>query len=212
MAAAALIGIDLAGPTNREDTAVYTAAVDGEVLRTLDLGTGFDDAALHAAIETWSDAPVVGLDAPLSYQPGGGDRSGDRALRRHLKERGLPGAVMAPTMTRMAYLTLRGIAVARLILALRPRARIVETHPGAHLVLAGAPAEAVAAMKSDARARRGLWNWFAAHGVDGLPERVPVDHEIAAVAAARAARTWNAGGTAWCTPADPPLHPFDYCA
>jgi len=51
---------------------------------------------------------VVGLDAPLSCQPGGGLRECDRSLRQRVVKSGMRhGAVMPPTFNRMAYLTLR---------------------------------------------------------------------------------------------------------
>lgn len=212
MAAPDLIGLDLAGPTNRDDTALCAAHRDDDGFTCRALVRGLDDVALRAHVDTWADDVVVGLDAPLSYQPGGGDRAGDRALRRLLRERELPGAVMTPTMTRMVYLTLRGLAVARLVRSLRPRARIVEVHPGAHLALHGAPPDAVAAMKREASARGDLMAWLRSHGARELPADAVSDHEVAAVAAARGAWTWAAGAAIWCAPADPPLHPFDYCA
>ncbi len=207
-----VVGVDLAGPTNARDTAVATARDDGDRLRCTGIELGLDDIALRDAIEGWSEDCVVGLDAPLSYEPGGGDRSADRSLRRAVKPLLPAGSVMTPTMTRMAYLTLRGMAVARLVRALRPAARIVEVHPGASLVLAGADAADVRALKSDADARDRLRRWLGENGVGSLPTRPLGDHELAAVAAARAAWRWSHEEAAWHTPAEFPLHPFDVCA
>lgn len=207
-----LIGIDLAGPTNRDGTALSTWRRDDRSTECLEIGTGFDDRRLAEHIETWSDTPVVGLDAPLSYEPGGGDRRADRALREAVKGFVPRPSIMTPTMTRMAYLTLRGLAVARLVLAVRPRARIVETHPGAHLVLAGADPNDVGALKRDAAARRRLVAWSVGKGMTAIEDRAFDDHEVASIAAARAAWRWSDGESNWQMPADPPLYPFAVCA
>jgi predicted nuclease with RNAse H fold len=212
MTARHVVGIDLSGPTNARDTAVATARDDGDRLRCTGIELGLDDSGLRDAIESWGDHCVVGLDAPLSYQPGGGDRHADRSLRRAVKPMLPAGSVMTPTMTRMAYLTLRGMAVARLVQSLRPDARIVEVHPGASLVLAGADDADVRALKADADARERLRRWLGENGVGSIPTRPLGDHELAAVAAARAAWRWSHGHAAWRAPADFPLHPFDVCA
>lgn len=207
-----LIGIDLAGPTNRDDTALSAWRVHDGSAQCLEIDTGFDDRRLVDHVRSWSDAPVVGLDAPLSYEPGGGDRMADRALRAAVERFDPRPSIMTPTMTRMAYLTLRGLAVARLILTERPRARIVETHPGAHLVLSGADAKDVGALKRDADARRRLVDWLASKAMESIEGRVLDDHQVASIAAARAAWRWSTGESAWHMPADPPLHPFAVCA
>jgi len=117
-----VLGLDLAGPTNHDDTAAVLSRVTAGGWEQAVTRTGLDDDALTAWLRELVPAAadlVVGLDAPLSYNPGGGDRPADRALRRLLTEHGLAsGTVMAPTMTRMAYLTLRGVVVARTLTAL----------------------------------------------------------------------------------------------
>ncbi|MFP3489293.1 DUF429 domain-containing protein, partial [Staphylococcus sp. SIMBA_130] len=76
---------------------------------------------------------TIGIDAPLSYQPGGGDRPSDRALRQRIVKAGMrSGSIMTPTMTRMVYLKLRGISLSR---GLEANAHIVEVHPGAAIGL-----------------------------------------------------------------------------
>jgi Protein of unknown function (DUF429). len=85
-----IVGIDLSGPSSsrgtcavvlraHKDAAVYAQhlpiAGDAEIL---DLVTGLSRKG----------PVVVGLDAPLSYQPGGGLRVRDRSLR---SRRGCPG-------------------------------------------------------------------------------------------------------------------------
>jgi predicted nuclease with RNAse H fold len=126
-----IVGIDLSGPSNTGETAVAIFRSDGEVLRFERCTEGTDTAIRDAVYEASRKGPVaVGLDAPLSYQPGGGDRPRDRALRKRLIEVGLhPGSVMAPTMSRMCYLTLRGLAIARLLQF--TGVAVVEVQPGA---------------------------------------------------------------------------------
>nr|MEE4268807.1 DUF429 domain-containing protein [Candidatus Krumholzibacteria bacterium] len=207
-----ILGLDLSGPSNTADTALAILQTGAAGLHLVKLELGLDDGAIAEQVKAHvpQDAPLlVGLDAPLSYQPGGGDRPGDRALRQELQRHGLPsGTVMTPTMTRMAYLTLRGMAVARLILALQPQARVAEVHPGGVMVRRGAPVAMVRAMKSSPTARAELLKWLGSQGVQGLPTQAG-DHEIAAVAAALGAADWGQNQKAWQFPARPPLHPFD---
>ena len=113
-----IIGIDLSGPSNTADTVCTLFEGRGTALHLIDCLQGSTDADIVKLVVGLqiAEACYVGLDAPLSYNPGGGDRPADKDLRSRLMNAGLaPGSVMAPTMTRMAYLTLRGMAVARLI-------------------------------------------------------------------------------------------------
>jgi predicted nuclease with RNAse H fold len=109
----------------------------------------------------------------------------------------------------MAYLTLRGMTVARLLeheLGL-DRSRLAEVHPASALVLRSAPLEDVAALKESKAARRRLIEWM------GLPEAVAAsDHLVAAAAAALAVVGWHSGSPAFRHPADPPHHPYDVIA
>lgn len=216
-----VLGFDLSGPSNVADTAGVLLHAEGDRVRVVRCGLGLTDAEVLAwcrrAVDSGSGSReiVVGLDAPLSYEPGGGDRAGDRALRMRLIEAGLSsGSVMTPTMTRMAYLTLRGIALARGIRAVAPDAAIVEIHPGGVLALAGAPIAAVRDLKRDVAARSEILDWFAAQGVDGVETELAGagDHEIAALAASWGAWRWKSGASGWSRAAEPPLHPFDYAS
>jgi len=264
-----LVGIDLSGPSNTADTVLTLFRADLDAgdagdagdaerrneasrpperdirLRAAGVHHGVGDLDIlrlcDVAAATAVRKIVVGLDAPLSYNPGGGDRPADAALRRRLAAAGLkPATVMTPTMTRMAYLTLRGVVVARLLsswAAELPGTELViyEVHPGGVMALCGAAPEDVRALKVDAAARLRLCDWFQTEGTldigaggAGLAARegagraaadkaatpessVPSDHAIAATAAALGA--WNAacGRPAWLYPAEPPLHPFAVC-
>jgi predicted nuclease with RNAse H fold len=119
---------------------------------------------------------------------------------------------MTPTMTRMAYLTLRGISLARgLEDAGVPREQILETHPGGALVLRGAPLGAVRGLKGNPEARIILLQWLENQGLQGAGSLAdPSDHTVMACAAALAAWQWLLGQTAWQHPAAPPYHPYRY--
>jgi predicted nuclease with RNAse H fold len=113
-------------------------------------------------------------------------------------------------MTRMAYLTLRGISVARALGTIDADLSIVEVHPGAAMAARGAPVEDVRALKGDADARARLLDWLGTQGLDDLDAlTLPTDHDVAAAAAALAAWRWRLGEATFCHRADPPLHPFD---
>ncbi len=160
-------------------------------------------------------AAVFGLDAPLSYNPGGGDRRADAELRKRIVAAGLhPGSVMVPTMTRMAYLTLRGISVARMLQAIDRRGpcSVVEVHPGGAMALRGAPAADVRQFKTKAESRDRLLAWLERQGLQGASICPgPTEHFVAACASALAAWHWHRGQSVWLAPAQPPIHPFDYC-
>lgn len=210
-----IIGIDLSGPTNTRDTVLVAFREKGEGLMWKDMVCeAGDDDIQHMAEELSNHGPVVvGLDAPLSYNPGGGDRPGDRALREKISAAGLhPGSVMTPTMTRMAYLTLRGMSVARALGTInRHLLRVVEVHPGAALGLRGAAVKDVRSYKMDAAARERLLGWMQNQGVDCQTLlKDPDDHQVSACAAALAAWKWHQGKPAWLEPAAPPHHPFDF--
>ncbi|MEL7061242.1 MAG: DUF429 domain-containing protein [Acidobacteriota bacterium] len=210
-----VLGVDLAGPANPQETAMAIARSGGGRLAIETLRGDVADATLLDIVRELTSAAtaplVLGLDAPLSYQMGGGDRPGDRRLRAMVSAAGLrSGTVMAPTMTRMAYLTLRGVAISRMLAPL-PKVRLVEVHPAAALVLRGAPVADVRELKRDAAARQRLAAWLAEAGVDGA-EQASNDHELAACAAALAAARWHEGRAVWLEPARPPHHPFDYAA
>lgn len=210
-----IIGIDLSGPTNTRDTVLVAFLEKDDRLEWIDMvGRAGDDDILQATEElSRQGSVVVGLDAPLSYNPGGGDRPGDRDLRERISEAGLhPGSVMTPTMTRMAYLTLRGMSVARGLGTLTGHPlRVVEVHPGAAMALRGAAVDDIRSYKMDHAARERLLRWLHHQGVDCQPlYKEPDDHQVSACAAALAAWQWHRGNPAWLETASPPHHPFDF--
>jgi predicted nuclease with RNAse H fold len=210
-----IIGIDLSGPRNVADTcvAVFTER-DGQ-LCFMQAVQGTDDRGildLVSDIGKTDRAVAMGIDAPLSYNPGGGDRPSDAELRGRVREKGRTG-VMAPTLIRMVYLTLRGIALTRALEALKPRIELemVEVHPGACMLLRGAPAFDVAAFKREVPARLRLLDWLETMGLSNLARDGDTsDHFVAACAAGLAAWQWSRGKAAWRHPAQPPDHPYDF--
>jgi predicted nuclease with RNAse H fold len=210
-----VLGLDLAGPAHVADTclAVFEAAEDS--IRLADLYEGADDEKILAAVARLGggEPPCLGIDAPLSYQPGGGDRPADAALRARVRFAGRAVGVMTPTMTRMVYLTLHGMGLVRLLESLRPACspRIVEVHPGASMLLRGADPQDVRDFKRRPAARGRLLRWLERTGGRGVEAAgAHSDHLVAACAAAGAAWQWHLGKAVWRYPAAPPHHPYDF--
>jgi len=207
-----IVGIDLAGPANAAETAMACFETEGDHLRLAEWREGLGDEQILATVSKLAGEKAVGLDAPLSYQPGGGDRPADKELRKRIVEAGMrPGSVMAPTATKMAYLTLRGISVARLLNTIQPNApKIVEVHPGGTLALRGVDIAALKDMKGTVAARMRLLNWLEVKGLAGVSRiAAPGPDIVPACAAAFAAWKWSVGSVIWLRPACPPFHPYD---
>jgi uncharacterized protein len=206
-----IIGIDLSGPTNTAETALAWFRVDGQGLVYEGSRVGATDQQILNLVSNLGGDLVFGLDAPLSYNPGGGDRPADQDLRQRLVAAGLvSGSVMTPTMTSMAYLTLRGISVARFLSASNHNTRFVEVHPAGCMVLRGADRDAVRGMKTSQEARRKLLAWLDRQGLTGAAQLDPeTSHLVAACASALAAWKWSINRSVWITPASFPFHPYD---
>ncbi len=208
------MGLDLSGPRNLADTSVAVFAEEAGQLLLQQALNGADDRPIFDVVSAGAQAGsiVLGIDAPLSYNVGGGDRPSDRALRALVLQRGRVG-IMPPTLIRMVYLTLRGVALTRMLETLRPRfeLKMVEVHPGAVFLLRGARPGDVAAFKRDVPARVRLLDWLEQNALKNLPHGGEVsDHFVAACAAALSAWQWSLGAPAWCFPATPPEHPYDF--
>lgn len=210
-----IVGIDLSGPSNSSDTALTAFnATAGEYLTIQGSLLGADDSQILSFIHSLQPRRniVIGIDAPLSYNIGGGDRPADKALREEIKLAGLkPGTVMTPTMTRMVYLTLRGISLARALILTDDKINVVEVHPAGAMALRMAPVEDVRSFKKCGKCRWNLLAWLEQQGLIGIADiKEPTDHYVAACASALAAWKWSQEKSAWLQPADPPFHPFDY--
>ncbi len=215
------MGIDLSGPSNaRGSCAVVLRGGKNSARFVEQLPVASDVEILDLVTRLACQAPVVvGLDAPLSYQPGGGLRLRDRSLRERIVVGGMRhGSVMPPTFNRMAYLTLRGLGVARLLGTLEPlepldpvQVRVIEVHPGATFCLRGAPLAAVLDFKKKRSVNRPvLLEWLATQGIAKLPCSEPSDHFVAAAGAALAAWEWSRGRSVWLAAPEPPFHPFAF--
>ncbi|MEO8480042.1 MAG: DUF429 domain-containing protein, partial [Gemmatimonadota bacterium] len=94
-----VVGIDLSGPSNARGTcAVALHCGDDAAVFAQQLPVADDVAIFDFVADIARSTPVVvGLDAPLSYQPGGGLRQRDRSLREQIVKRGMRhGSVMPP--------------------------------------------------------------------------------------------------------------------
>ncbi|HUE97557.1 MAG TPA: DUF429 domain-containing protein [Longimicrobiaceae bacterium] len=211
MNARTVVGIDLSGPASEQNTAVVSAVLHGERLRGVRQHPG-TDLAIRDLVRSLMERSevIVAIDAPLSYQPGGGQRARDAELRGELIAAGLrSGSVMAPTFHRMAWLTLRGMGLARTLTGLG--CSVVEVHPGGCLALRGAPVDDVRGYSRDPECRSRLAAWLAARGFSEVLDGEPCSsHLVAACAAVLAARGWSGGNTVWQAAAEPPWHPFDF--
>ena len=216
-----VIGLDLAGPSNHKDTVLTVFQKNKNQLAFQQMIPNISDEEILNKIIDLSrlDKLVIGIDAPLSYQDGGGDRASDKELRKYIVSLGMkPGSIMPPTFNRMVYLTLRGIKLTREIGTLHTTfpVSIVEVHPGAAMGARVSEKEIdyVLTYKQNLSSRKYLKNWFEQQNIIGLPNGIENEsHTIDSCAAALAA--WHLADPSlkpqWIFTAKPPLHPFDYC-
>jgi predicted nuclease with RNAse H fold len=216
-----IIGIDLSGPANHKDTAmaIFQYMDDRIVFENMVLNAS--DEKIIAAIEGAAslDDVAIGIDAPLSYQDGGGDRPQDKSLRQFIKGHGLiGGSVMPPTLTKMVYLTLRGMGVTRRIMELKipNNIKIVEVHPGAAIGSRVGIDGLYQALhyKKEKESGKAILDWFDTVGLNGLPNEIfEVSHQIDACAAVLAAWHWADPSKlpAWHWKLTSAEHPFEVC-
>ncbi|MFK7909467.1 MAG: DUF429 domain-containing protein [Akkermansiaceae bacterium] len=186
--------------------------VDGLMVVNKFIGAS-DADIIDCASELSEDSEVViGIDAPFSYNPGGGLRDSDKSLKKEAIAAGMkPGSVMPPTFNRMVYLTLRGVVLTRSLAAISGKIRIVEVHPGASMVLRGAPLDSVLNYKSRVGDVDLLMEWLQSEGVNHIEKEAKLtDHYVDACAAALAAWKWQLRESVWLHQAEPPRHPYDF--
>lgn len=211
-----IVGIDLSGPTNTSDTCLVCFQEQVDRLSLVNILSGANDQQIFETISLLArdDHVIVGIDAPLSYNIGGGDRPADKDLRKHVIKMGLPsGAVMPPLLTKMVYLTLRGIVLSRSLEMMKPNhsSRIVEVHPGATLAMRKAPIDDVRQFKKNNEAQIRLLQWLETQGLgDAASISACTDHYVAACASALAAWKWYHNEAIWCVRARPLFHVYDF--
>src|SRR5512138_119706 len=148
-----IVGIDLSGPRNFADTCLVSFEERAEEIQLVEVREGADDNQILEVISQLGpkEPIVIGIDAPLSYNPRGGERPSDTELRHFVHAQGGHVGVMSPTMIRMVYLTLRGLQLTRLLERFKPQydLRIVEVHPGACMLLRGADPGDVRTFKAE---------------------------------------------------------------
>ncbi|MBM7650904.1 DUF429 domain-containing protein [Neobacillus cucumis] len=216
-----IMGIDLSGPNNHRDTVLTVFEKQENQLKFVKWKNNISDQDILNEVteQAHLGEVVVGMDAPLSYEDGGGDRQGDRELRKFIVGLGMkPGSIMPPTLNKMVYLTLRGIKLTREIenLNVPYPVSIVEVHPGAVIGsrLSKSDFANVLTYKQDLSVRRFIWNWLGHQNLMELPDMCEEpSHWIDACAAALGAWHWKGPHYKpnWVFPAKPPLHPYDYC-
>jgi uncharacterized protein len=214
-------GIDLSDPSNPKDTVLTVFGKHDDELKFIKLLNGISDLQIlnEVTLQSSNSETVIGIDAPLSYQDGGGDRPGDKQLRKFILSLGMKsGSIMSPTFNRMVYLTLRGIRLSREIENLRSPypVSIVEVHPGAVIGsrIPQKDLEYVLTYKQNLEARMFIRKWLVEQNVMGLPDYVQQEsHSLDSCAAALGAWHWKDKmlQPKWVLPANPPLHPYDYC-
>ncbi|MGD6817835.1 DUF429 domain-containing protein [Metabacillus sp. 84] len=210
-----IMGVDLSGPSNHKDTAAALFRLEGETMHLEELQTGLSDAnILELAEKTDGSSLAVGLDAPLSYNDGGGDRPSDKWFRKEMARHGLrSSSIMPPTLTRMVYLTVRGLKVASLLEGMGTNLKMAEVHPGSALLtrLNDGEKEHGLLYKNAAESRTYVVNWFARQSIYGIPEEAAESaHSIDAIAAAMAVRDWIRSAPKLIYPKSPPHHPYDF--
>ncbi|WP_164462079.1 DUF429 domain-containing protein [Bacillus sp. FJAT-42376] len=207
-----VLGVDLSGPSNHKDTAAALFHLEGKDLNLLSLKSGLSDSDILEIVSGTAGAPLAaGLDAPLSYNDGGGDRPSDSWFRKELSRHGLrPSSIMPPTLTRMVYLTVRGISLASMMERVKPGVWIAEVHPGAALMtrLSEKEKEHGLLYKKSDESRSYLIDWFRTQHIHGVTGALST-HETDAVAAAMAVRDWILAQPKAFFPKEPPHHPYD---
>ncbi|MGP4076214.1 DUF429 domain-containing protein [Halobacillus sp. K22] len=214
------VGIDLSGPSNHKDTAAVICHEEKNQLSIEQLYTGLSDQGIVSIISEQAknnNKIYIGIDAPLSYQDGGGDRETDRKLRNYAKSLGVkPGSIMPPTLTRMIYLTARGIHIAHMLEKKFPdTVNIVEVHPGMALASRLSLEDRTQAVlyKKDEQSRKFVHRWLSEHyfqSVDKVEDSST--HQLDACLAALACWHWCSEGKSpsWHMSEQPPHHPFPF--
>lgn len=209
------VGIDLSGPSNTKDTALAITNLSPDGLELVFQASNFDDLQLLDKISHFAkgNSTYIFIDAPLSYNQGGGLRDSDKEFRDLAFRLSLPPTtIMPPTFTKMGFLTLRGIFVSNLLrVNLGFSIHIAETHPGISLALEGIEPALIKNMKSSVEACNTiaeklskLFNKFT------LINSQYSDHDICSIAASLSAKRYFDKKSALIYKAKPPAHPYNF--
>ena len=209
-------GIDLSGPVNIIDTVISWFKYDysKEKLSLIDYKIGADDNFIFNIVKDLSinNDLFLAIDAPLSYNMNGGDRESDKSLREFLKKKNIKtSSVMTPTMTRMSYLTLRGISITRILETFKKKPKIIEVHPVVSLLINGANKEDIKNIKKNEKAKQNIFNFLKKRQISKLPVIVSKnDHFISSVIAAQIAYFYSKNQYQWRSKRKFPFHPYDF--
>ncbi|SEM53925.1 Predicted nuclease (RNAse H fold) [Mesobacillus persicus] len=216
-----VIGIDLSGPANHKDTVLSVFQVKDNRLVFEEMVVDANDEMIISTIKAAASIGevVIGIDAPLSYQDGGGDRPQDKSIRQIMKSYGLSGSsIMPPTLTRMVYLTLRGVSLTRRVMMMDfyENIQLVEVHPGAAIGTRIGKEHLSHALlyKKNEGSSKFVLEWFDKVGMVGVPETLYFSsHQIDACAAALAAWHWADSDKqpTWHWKTTSAAHPFEFC-
>ncbi|WP_251427111.1 DUF429 domain-containing protein [Sutcliffiella horikoshii] len=93
-----VIGLDLAGPSNHRDTVLTVFQLNKNHLTFQKMISNIsDEEILSELIDLSKSAKLfIGIDAPLSYQDGGGDRTSDKELRKYIVSLGMKSGSIMP--------------------------------------------------------------------------------------------------------------------
>ena len=210
------LGIDLSGPVNIIDTAISWFKYDylNEQLVLINYKIGADDNFIFNIVKDLSrnNNLLIAIDAPLSYNIKGGDRKSDQSLRKFLKERDFKtSSVMTPTMTRMSYLTLRGISITRILETLNNKPKIIEVHPFISLLINGANKVDIDNVKKNTKAKKNILTFLKKRQISDLPTIASKnDHFLSSIIAARIVYLYSKNQYQWISKRKFPFHPYDF--
>jgi len=210
------LGIDLSGPVNIIDTAISWFKYDylNEQLVLINYKIGADDNFIFNIVKDLSrnNNLFIAIDAPLSYNIKGGDRKSDQSLRKFLKERNIKtSSVMTPTMTRMSYLTLRGISITRILETLNNKPKIIEVHPFISLLINGANKVDIDNVKKNTKAKKNILTFLKKRKISDLPTIASKnDHFLSSIIAARIVYLYSKNQYQWISKRKFPFHPYDF--
>ena len=118
---------------------------------------------------------------------------------------------MTPTMTRMSYLTLRGISITRILETLKKKPKVIEVHPFVSLLINGANKEDIKNVKKNEKAKQNILNFLKKRQISKLPVIVSKnDHFISSVIAAQIAFFYSRNQYQWRSKRKFPFHPYDF--